>query len=410
MTSRERIIETLNHREPDVLAIDFGGMRSTGIHAIGYSLLVEHLKLDLPPARLYDVFQQLAEPQMEVVNLLGGDVAQAHQRCPAFGVPIDGGWKEIELAEGVRVLAPEGYAPVYEADGSASIYVNGVKTARKPSASLYFDQVVHPYQGCQSEADVDKVPIAPWSEADIAFIEEGCRNLYEKTDKAILVPFGGNIFEAGQMDFGYEEFFVNLLLEPDMMHYYFNRITDIYMENLKNLLPRIARYCQVLQFGDDLGTQEAPQIARETYRQMIMPYHARQYQWVRNHYPSVRVFLHSCGAIAPLIPDLIDAGVEVLNPVQLSARGMDPATLKREYGRSLSFWGGGANTSQTVTYGTPEEIRRQSEALIEIFAPGGGYVFNQVHNFQPNVPPENILAVYGAALEYRRRQRGESNG
>jgi uroporphyrinogen decarboxylase len=407
MTSRERIIETLNHREPDVLAIDFGGMRSTGIHAIGYRKLTEYLKMGLPPARLYDVFQQLAEPQMEVVDRLGGDVVQAHQRCPAFGIAIDEGWKQIELQEGVKVLAPSGYSPVYEADGSAYIYSGGVKFAKKPSASLYFDQIVHPYQGCQSEDDIDKVPVAPWTEADIAFIEAECRDLYQHTDKAILVPFGGNIFEAGQLDFGYEEFFVNLLLEPDMMHYYFSRLTNMYMENLKSLMPRIAPYCQVLQFGDDLGTQEAPQISLETYRQMIKPYHARQYHWVQDHYPSVKVFLHSCGAIAPLIPDLLDAGVQVLNPIQISAKGMNPAMLKKEYGNSLSFWGGGANTSRTVTFGTPGEIKKESEALIEIFSKGGGYVFNQVHNFQPNVPPENIMAVYDTALNFRRRQRGE---
>jgi len=399
MTSRERIIETLSHREPDALAIDFGGMRSTGIHAIGYRRLVEHLKLDLAPAKLYDVFQQLAEPQMEVVERLGGDVLQAHQRCPAFGIPIDGGWKEIELTEGVRVLAPGGYSPVVEADGSAYIYSGGVKFAKKPSASLYFDQIAHPYQGCGSEADIDRVPLAPWSEEDIAFIEAECKALHETTDKAVLVPFGGNIFEAGQLDFGYEEFFVNLLLEPDLMHYYFNRITDVYMENLKNLLPRIAPYCQVLQFGDDLGTQEAPQISRETYREMIMPYHARQYQWVRNHYPSVKVFLHSCGAIAPLIPDLIDAGVEVLNPVQVSAADMDTRRLKAEFGDRLSFMGA-IDTQQVLPFGTPADVRREVERRIADLAPGGGFIVAPVHNVQADVPPENLVTMYEHARAF----------
>ena len=166
----------------------------------------------------------------------------------------------------------------------------------------------------------------------------------------------------------------------------------------------MAKYIHVLQFGDDLGTQQAPQISAKTYREMIYPYHSRQYQFVRNHYPDVRVFLHSCGSIEPLIPDLIDAGVEVLNPVQLSAKNMDPVHLKKEYGKSLSLWGGGANTSETVTHASAEEVRRESRALIETFAPGGGFVFTQVHNIQPNIPPENIVAVYDAALAYRREQ------
>ncbi len=404
MTSRERIIETLNHREPDELGIDFGAMRSTGIHAIAYHKLVQHLGLDLPPAKLYDIFQQLAEPQPEVLSRFGGDVVQAHQRCPAFGISIDEGWKQIALPDGTPVMAPNGYDPVIEKDGSAYLYLNGKKWAKKPATSLYFDQVAHPYQGCETEDDIDRVPIAGLSDADLDFLEHEIKSLSETTDKAILLPFGGNIFEAGQMDFGYEDFYANLLLEPDLMHYYFNRLCENYMRNLEKLLPRVAKYIQVLQFGDDLGTQQAPQIAPKTYRDMIYPYHSRQYQFVQNHYPDVRVFLHSCGSIEPLIPDLIDAGVQVLNPVQLSAKNMDPVHLKKEYGKRLSFWGGGANTSETMTNGSVDDVRRESRALIETFAPGGGYVFTQVHNIQPGVPTENIVAVYDTALAYRRAQ------
>jgi uroporphyrinogen decarboxylase len=406
MTSRERIIETLNHREPDQLAIDFGAMRSTGIHAIAYHQLVRHLGLNLPPAKLYDVFQQLAEPQTEALERFGGDVVQAHQRCPAFGISIDEGWKRISLLDGTPVLAPNGYNPVIEEDGSAYIYINGVKAAKKPAASLYFDVIVHPYQGCETQDEIDRIPISDMSEEDIDFLEREVKMLYETTDKAILVPFGGNIFEAGQMDFGYEEFYANLLLAPDLMHHYFNRLCENHMRNLEKLLPRIGKYVQVIQFGDDLGTQQAPQISPKTYREMIFPYHARQYQFVQNNHPNAKVFLHCCGSIEPLIPDLIDAGVQVLNPVQLSAKNMDPIHLKREYGKSLSFWGGGANTSETVTHGSVGDVRKETRALIEIFSPGGGYVFTQVHNIQPGVPPENIVAVYDTALAYRREQIG----
>ncbi len=404
MTPRERIIETLNHREPDELAIDFGAMRSTGIHAIAYHKLVQHLGMNLEPARLYDLFQQLAEPQAAVLERFGADVVQAHQRCPAFGISIDEGWKPIRLPDGTPVMAPVGYNPVVEQDGSAYIYLKGIKWAKKPAASLYFDQVAHPYKGCETEDDIDRVPISGYSDEDLDFLEREVKALYEETDKAILLPFGGNIFEAGQMDFGYEDFYANLLLEPDLMHYYFNRLCDNYMRNLEKLLPRVGKYIQVLQFGDDLGTQQAPQVSPKTYREMIFPYHSRQYRYVQDHYPDVRVFLHSCGSIEPLIPDLIDAGVQVLNPVQLSAKNMNPAHLKKEFGKSLSFWGGGANTSETVTHGTADEVRRASRALIEIFAPGGGFVFTQVHNIQPGVPPENIVAIYDAALDSRRGQ------
>jgi uroporphyrinogen decarboxylase len=143
------------------------------------------------------------------------------------------------------------------------------------------------------------------------------------------------------------------------------------------------------------------------YREMIKPYHARQYQYVKNNYPDVKVFLHSCGAIFNLIPELIDAGVDILNPVQISAKGMDPVKLKKEFGKHLTFWGGGANMQYTVNQGSIEDIRKEVKELIEIFSPGGGYVFTQVHNIQSNVPPEKIMAIYETALEYRKNQRSK---
>ncbi|MEG1516276.1 MAG: uroporphyrinogen decarboxylase family protein [Clostridia bacterium] len=404
MTSRERVTATLNHQEPDELAIDFGGMRSTGIHIIAYNQLVKHLGLSLDPPRLYDVFQQLAEPQPEVVACLGGDVVQAHQRHPAFGIAIDGAWHPYTLKNGDVVQVPEDYCPIRE-NGGEYLYNDGIKVAYRPESSLYFDQIVHPFEACESETDIDHVPLTAWTEQDLDFMVNEIKTLHETTDKAILFAFGGNIFEAGQLDFGYEAFYTNLLIEPDMMHYYFNRITDIHLSNLERLLARAGKYLQVVQFGDDLGTQQAQQISTTTYRNLIKPYHARQFRFVQNHYPAVRVFLHSCGAIEPLIPDLIDAGVQVLNPVQLSARGMNPMHLKKEYGHALSFWGGGSNTSETMTNASPEQVRQESAALLEIFAPGGGYVFNQVHNIQPGVPMENILAAYDAALSYRKAHR-----
>ena len=400
MTGRERVIASLRHEQPERLAIDFGGMRSTGIHVLAYLDLVRRLGLVLEPPRMYDVFQQLAEPQEEVLGRLGGDVVQAHMRCPAFGIPLDEGWRTIRMW-GQAVRVPEGYRPVVEADGKEYLFQDGVKLGCRPRGGLYFDQVIHPLAYCGSASDIDAIPLAPLSDRDVDFVAREARELFDTTDRAVLLPFGGSIFEAGQMDFGYEAFFVNLLTEPELMHHYFNRLADLHMENLKKLLPRVEGCVQVIQFGDDLGTQQAPQISLQTYREMIKPYHMRQYSWVREHFPQMKVFLHSCGAVAPLIPDFIDAGVEVLNPVQLTAAGMDPLSLKKEYGNALSFWGGGANTSTTMTFGSAEACRRETEELISIFSPGGGFVFTQVHNIQPGIPPENILAVYDTALGFR---------
>lgn len=404
MSSRERIIEAINHRETDVLPIDFGAMRSTGISAIAYNNLKKHLGIKGQPAKLYDVFQQLAEPELEVVDRLGGDVVQAHRLCPAFGIKINS-WKAGKLQDGSECMIPEGYAPVANSQGDLEIRDGETVIAKMPANGFYFDQVFHPYENVESEDDIDKIAIPEITDEELKFLEAEVKHLYETTDKAILISFGGNILEAGQINWGYEKFYADLVLNPELVHYWLSKLTDAYVRDLEKFMGAVGKYVNIIQFGDDLGTQEAPQISPKMYREMIKPYHARQYQYVKNNYPDVKVFLHSCGAIFDLIPDLIDAGVDILNPVQISAKGMDPAKLKCEFGKSLTFWGGGANMQYTVNMGTIDQIKNEVRELIDIFSPGGGFVFNQVHNIQSNVTPEKILAIYDTALEYRKNQR-----
>jgi uroporphyrinogen decarboxylase len=405
MTSRERIIETLNHRETDILPIDFGAMRSTGINAIAYNNLKKYLGITGKPAKIYDIFQQLAEPELKIVDRLGGDVVQAHRLAPAWGIKIDA-WKPGKLQDGSECIVPEGYNPVKNEQGDFEIRDHkGTVISKMPQDGYYFDQVIHPYENVETEDDIDRIPIPEITDEELSFLEQEVKNLYENTDKAILISFGGNILEAGQINWGYEKFFTDLAVNPDLVHYWLNKLTDAYMRDLKKFMAAVGKYVNVIQFGDDLGTQEAPQISPNMYREMIKPYHARQYQYIRNNYPDVKVFLHSCGAIFDLIPDLIDAGVEILNPVQISAKGMDPVKLKKEFGKNLTFWGGGANMQYTVNMGTTEQIKKEVRELIEIFSPGGGYVFNQVHNIQTNVTPEKIMAIYETALEYRKMQK-----
>lgn len=402
MTSRERILTALRHEEPELLPIDFGGMRSTGINALAYQKLKKYLGINIDqPLKLYDVFQQLAEPELEIVKRLGGDVVQAHRYCPAFGLKIDA-WKPGKLQDGSDCLVPINYNPVKNERGELEIRDGKTVIAKMPVNGLYFDQVYHPYENVETFADIDRIPITEVTDEELQFLGKEVKILYENTDKAILFAFGGNIFEAGQINWGYEKFFIDLSLNPDLVHYYFQKITDAYMRDLEKIMPVIGKYIHLIQFGDDLGTQEALQISPKMYREMIQPYHARQYQYIRNNYPNVKVFLHSCGAIYDLLPDLIDAGIEVLNPVQISAKGMDPVKLKKEYGKRITFWGGGANMQYTVPGGTIEHIKKEVKELISIFAPGGGYVFNQVHNIQANISPEKILAIYDTALESRK--------
>ena len=403
MTSRERIRATLNHEQPDTLAIDFGGMRSTGIAAIAYNNLKKRLGLACETTKLYDVFQQLAEPELEIMDRFGGDVVQIHRLAPAFGIKIKK-WKPWTLQNGSPCLAPEDYNPVQNAKGDFEIInpVTGTIISHMPKGGLYFDLVTRYLSDIDSETDeLDRV-MQPevMTDEELDFIEAQCiaaRN----TGKATLFAFGGNIFEMGQSDFGYERFYCDLVGEKDFLHHYFTKLTDAYMIELEKVLSRVGKYIDVIQFGDDLGTQNAPQISPAMYCEMIQPYHARMYRYVQKNFPGTKVFLHCCGAIRPLIPHLIDAGAQIINPVQITANHMDPIALKRDFGKSLVFWGGGARMQTTAVNGTPKDLYREARELIDIFSPGGGYVFNQVHNILACVTPEKVLAIYQAGLDAR---------
>ena len=403
MNSRERILAAINHEQPDKLAIDFGGMRSTGISAIAYNNLKKKLGLPLETTKLYDIFQQLAEPEPEVVDRFGGDVVQIHRLYPAFGIAIDK-WKPWKLQDGSPCLAPEGYNPVQNKNGDMDIIdeKTGAVIARMPKDGLYFDLVTRYLSEIDyDDAELDRImQPAVMTDKELDFIQAECVEA-RKTSKATLFAFGGNIFEAGQSEFGYERFYCDLATEKEFMHHYFNKLTDDYITQLERLFGRVGQDIDIIQFGDDLGTQINPQISPEMYCEMIQPYHARMYGYVHKNFPNTKVFLHSCGAISALIPHLIEAGVEILNPVQITARDMDPLMLKCEFGRKLTFWGGGARMQTTAENGSVQDLYNEARELIDIFSPGGGYVFNQVHNILASVQPEKVIAIYQAALDAR---------
>lgn len=400
VTSRERIRLSLNHQEPDMVPIDFGAMRSTGINAVAYNELKRYLGIGYGETRVYDIFQQLAEPEACIADLFGADVVQLHRYEPAFGINISR-WKDGKLNDGSSCLVPEGYTPVENEKGEKEIRTGSTVIARMPAAGLYYDLVYHPYADAKTMQDVDSVPLASITDTELDFLKVNAEKLHKTTDKAVLASFGGNILEAAQADWGYETSFINMAADPELMHYYFDRITRQYIEDLGKYLGAVAPYIDIIQMGDDLGTQESLQISVKMYRDLIKPYHTRIYRYVRDNYPGIKVFLHSCGAVSELIGDLIEAGIDILNPVQLSAKGMDPVNLKKNYGKHITFWGGGVDTQTTLTNGSIGDIKREVKEMMEIFSPGGGYVFTQVHNIQPNISPEKITAVYKTAQKYR---------
>ena len=411
MTSRERVRAVLNHEKPDQLCIDFGANRSSGIGAHAYNELKKYLGYSEKTTKVYDLMQQLALPEPFMVERFGGDLMQVLQLKPFYGIRLDR-WKCSRLPSGEDSLVPYDFHPVVNGRGDYEIYDEaGVCLARRPAQGIYYDNMNYYLSEVGTLEELKEIMRLPQiTEEELVFLEVQARELYYNTEKALSMHVGCAIFEQGQQDFGFENFYYNLAAEKELVHYWAAAMTDAYCAILEKILDRVGKYVDIVFFGgDDMGTQQAAQLSTDMYREMIKPCHKKMYQFVRKKAPDVKVGLHCCGAIHSLIPDLIDAGVQVLNPVQISARGMDPQMLKREFGKELVFWGGGADMQGFVndTFDA-EKIYEHVRGLLDIFAPDGGYIFAPVHNILDNIGPDKVLAIYRAALDYREEHRKSS--
>ncbi|MCI8597416.1 MAG: methyltransferase [Lachnospiraceae bacterium] len=361
--------------------------------------LRKHLNLATDKVRLYDICQQLAYIDEDIVDYLGGDFMLAHRMRLRYGISCKE-WREDTLSSGGKCWVPSELDPEIDAAGNKNIYVNGHLEARMPKNGLYYDQMGHVLEDVEEIEELDGYIAERFEQDEIDYIAEEVNHLYNHTDKAIVFGFGGSIFEQGQIDFNFENFYANLLLEPELMHTYFSKLTDAYLYNLKSVLDLAGDKIDVIHFRDDLGTQIAPQISVETYCNMIKPYHSKMFQFVHENYPNVKCMLHSCGAIFDLLPEIIDAGADLINP-QINITGMEPEKLKAAYGDKLMFWGGGADMQIFALNHSLDELREHVEQNIRAFSKNGGYVFTQVHNLQANVSPETVLAIYETAKKYK---------
>ena len=417
MTRRERVLCAISHREPDKVPVDLGAMRSTGITAVAYGNLKRYLGISAGSTDVYDVVQQLAQPEDPILDYFEGDVIDLGR---AF-LTADADWKDFTLPDGSAAKIPA-YAG-FEPDGSGGWLVRSADRmiiGSMPKGAFYLSQTHFPlleWDG-QDLAVLDRLPelmarvtwaalpTAPWhkplTREHLADIRRQAKRLSETTDFAIMAGFGGNLLEWGQFLCRNDQFLMDLVGNPRKAEALLDRLTEMHLENLEKLLDAVEGYVQIIQMGDDLGTQLAPQISPQMYRRFFKSRHRLIFERVRRR-SGIHVFLHSCGAIAPLLPDLIEIGVEIINPVQTSARGMEPERLKREFGKDLTFWGGGCDTQRVLPDGTEREIDEHVRKRFEILAPGGGFVFSQVHNILPNVPPRNIVAMIEAARTFRRR-------
>jgi uroporphyrinogen decarboxylase len=410
MTSRERVLAAIGHREPDRVPIDHGSMRSTGIMAIAYNRLKRHLGVAGGATYVYDLIQQLAMPEQWYLDRFRVDVVDLGR---AFVPSMR--WQPWRLPDGTEALVPEWFQPRVDAGGLAVCDESGTPMGCMPPGALYIDQCHWPLAGddaldnfeplAEKMAEVTwaGIPAPPYdeplSEARLARLEAEARALRSQTGYAVSLSVGCNLFEWSQFLFGMENTYVYLAAEKTRLAKFLDRLTELHLENLARLLPRVRGLVDILVVGDDLGMQSGPQMSRATYRELFLPRHKKIYTFAREQ-SGAHIFLHCCGGVYPLIPDLIEAGVEILNPVQTSARNMEPERLKREFGRDLTFWGGGCDTQHVLSRGTPAQVREDVRRRLEIFMPGGGFVWNQTHNVMADVPPENVVAMLDAAYEF----------
>lgn len=402
VTSRQRVLCSLGHEEPDMMPIDFGSMRSTGINAIAFNELKKHLGFSDVRTKVYDVKQLLAEPDEKILKRFQGDIIQLHRLKPSLGLSIDS-WKPSKLMDGSDCEVPQDFNPAVLEDGSEAILDSkGTILSVRPKGGLYFDEIYAPLKNADSLSDIDKFHMPSISQEELINLSVRAKDLYENTDYAILGAAGVSIFEKGLKDFGYEQYLVNAYTNEELIEYYLTKLTDAYIEMLDKYIDAVGDYIQVIQFNDDLGMQNAPIIHPDIYKRLFKPYHKKIFDFVKSKNKNLYIFIHCCGSIYDLIPDLIDAGVDILNPVQINAAKMDPRRLKKEFGKRLTFWGGGCSTQTTLTFGTVKDVIKEVEEMISIFAPGGGYVFNQVHNIQTGVSPEKIISLYDTAINLRK--------
>ena len=419
MNSRERVHLVLNHREPDCVPVDLGGSATSGMHVSSVYLLRQALGLDEPgtQVKVIEHYQMLGEIKPDLIEALGIDVVGISSPQTLFGFKNED-WKPWATFDGTPVLVPGAFNTDPEPSGDILQYPEGDKSAppsgRMPQGGWYFDAIIR-----QPPLDEDNLNIednleefGPISEEDLAHFGREAKRLYEETDKAILANFGGTAFgdialvPAPWMKYpkgirDVTEWYISTVAHRDYVYQIFEYQCDIALENLAKIYEVVDnRVTVVFATGTDFGAQNGPFISPQTYRELYKPFHIRVNNWIHKN-TQWKSFIHTCGSVRLLLPDFIDAGFDILNPVQTSAAHMDPLELKREFGGKVTFWGGGIDTQRILPFGTPAEVRQDVRERFRIFAPGGGFVFNSIHNIQAGVPTENLLALYEAVKEYR---------
>jgi hypothetical protein len=409
------VLTALNHKQPDKMAVDFGATGCTSMHVSCIEQLREYFKLEKSPVKVMDLFTMAGIIEDDLMDILGTDAAIAMARGTRFGFPGDR-LKLWKAPHGQEVLVPEDF--VATDDGKGGLYVHPLgdpslpPSGHMPQGSYYFDAVMRggavDDDEIKPEDNLEEYTIL--SNEDLVYLKESTQKA-RKTGRAVVyalpglalgdaaeIPGCGLAYPKGVRNV--EEWYMSPLIRPEYVAEMFDKQMDIAIENMKLINDMCGDEIDVvLTCGADLAHQKSTFFSKEVFEELYVPYYKKANDWIHTN-TNWKIMKHNCGAIEPFIPKLIEVGFDILNPVQCSADGMDAVHLKKEYGQEITFWGGCVDTQHVLPFGTPEEVRAQVLERCEIFAPGGGYVCNAIHDVQAGTPLENMLAMINAIKEF----------
>lgn len=379
MDSFERILMAINHKEPDRIPLDLGGTESTSISLKAYSMVRDYFGLPKKEPAVLSFGGQLAQPDSDICDLLGVDTRRI-----------------------TRHDLSDWSLNVEETDGAWFFKDEWGAKWKMPKNGFYFDMVGHPLK----DADFEAVKKYKWPNGKDISISRGLAEhaveIYSRSKAALVLDarIGNGFFHTGALLEGYQDFFTDLLLSPEKTTYILDKVLELKLDYFDVLLNEVGKQIHVIRELDDLGGQNGLLISPEEYRKYIKPRQRILFDFIKKKAPNAKLLFHSCGSIYQIIPDLIELGVDIINPVQVSAAFMDTKRLKREFGKDITFWGGGIDTQNILPKGKSQEVRDEVKRRIDDLAPGGGFVFATVHNIQEDVPIENIIALFESIKDY----------
>jgi uroporphyrinogen decarboxylase len=408
MTSRERVLATIRHEEPDRVPIDIGGTGVTGVNLIAYGKLKRHLGLTEGAARIFHTWIQVAELEKAIAERLHTDTVTLPRYRMCLGIP-NKDFKPWTFVDGTAFQVPLDFNPSKNQFGDYEWFEHGIKLAEAPGEGTHgFSLRYHPLKDAKTEKEIDDwfdtyegnfMARIKVTEEELEWARDVARHLRETTDKAIVADYFATFLESAQGIIGWDTIYMHMLAEPQLAKHFFTRLEHEVTTGIKRYLQAVGEYIDVFMCADDIGHQRGPMMKMDIYKEYVLPGHKAIFRTIHEN-SKAAVFFHTDGAVRTLLSELIDAGMDCFNTVQTDSADMDGADLKRQFGKDVTFWGGGVDTHRVMPFATPEQVREDVHRRIKIFGPGGGYVFAAIHNILGDVPPENILAAVDAVIEF----------